>query len=154
MDKTLFKRLTRGLGLPVVDWREIRAARWQSAPDAVLAELEAFAASTGDPRLMVKPARLGSSVGMTLAHGPDERAAALDEAFRYDTLVLAERYLADARDLEVSVLGNEPERLELFGPGEVVAGHEFYDYQAKYTPGLSQTSPRAEVPEADPARSS
>ncbi len=147
MDKTLFKRLCLGLGLPVADWREVRAARWRSDPDAVLAELEAFAAGTGDPRLMVKPSRLGSSVGMTLAHGPDERAAALDEAFRYDTVALAERYLAEARDLEISVLGNEPQSLELYGPGEVIAGHEFYDYTAKYTPGLSETSPRAEIPE-------
>ena len=59
MDKALFKRLTRGLGLPVVDWREVRAARWSAEPAAVIAELEAFAIGTGDPRLMVKPARLG-----------------------------------------------------------------------------------------------
>ncbi len=148
MDKAIFKRLCRGLGLPVADWREVRAARWRSAPDAVLAELEAFAAGTGDARLMVKPSRLGSSVGMTLAHGPEERAAALDEAFRYDTVALAERYLAGARDLEISVLGNEPQSLELYGPGEIIAGHEFYDYAAKYTPGLSESSPRAEVSEA------
>jgi D-alanine-D-alanine ligase len=91
---------------------------------------------------------MGSSVGMTLAHGPGERAAALDEAFRYDTVALAERYLAGARDLEISVLGNEPEHLELYGPGEILAGHEFYDYEAKYTPGLSETSIRAEIPDA------
>src|SRR6185295_4072989 len=68
MDKALFKRLARGLGLPVVDWREIPAARWAAEPAAVLGELESFAAGTGDARLMIKPARLGSSVGMTLAH--------------------------------------------------------------------------------------
>jgi D-alanine-D-alanine ligase len=94
---------------------------------------------------MVKPSRLGSSVGMTLAHGVDEYAAALEEAFRYDTVALAEAYLAGARDLEVSVIGNDHARLELFGPGEIVAGHEFYDYAAKYTPGLSETSTAAEV---------
>jgi D-alanine-D-alanine ligase len=146
MDKAIFKRLVRGIGLPVPDWREIRAARWRADPDVVLGELEAFAAGTGDPRLMVKPSRLGSSVGMTLAHGADERGAALELAFHYDTVALAERYLAGARDLEVSVIGNEPDRLELFGPGEIVAGHEFYDYAAKYTPGLSRTSIRADVP--------
>ncbi|HTC85404.1 MAG TPA: D-alanine--D-alanine ligase family protein [Candidatus Acidoferrum sp.] len=146
MDKAIFKRLVRGLGLPVVDWREIHAGRWAREPDAVLGELEAFAAATGEQRLMVKPARLGSSVGMTLAHGPDDRAAALDMAFRYDTLALAERYLQGARDLEVSVIGND--RLEQYGPGEIVSGHEFYDYAAKYTPGLSESSLRAEVPAA------
>ena len=145
MDKAVFKRLVRGLGLPVVDWIELRAARWASARDAVLAEVEAFAAGTGDVRLMVKPARLGSSLGMTIAHGPAERAAALDEAFRFDDLVLVERYVAGARDLEVSVIGNEPDALELFGPGEILSGHEFYDYVAKYTPGMSQSSLTAEV---------
>ena len=68
MDKAIFKRLVRGLGLPVATWREVTAARWASGRDGVLAELEAFAAGNADPRLMVKPARLGSSVGMTLAH--------------------------------------------------------------------------------------
>jgi D-alanine-D-alanine ligase len=145
MDKALFKRLARGLGLPVADWLEVRATRWAAGRDAVLAELEAFASAGGDARLMVKPARLGSSVGMTLAHGPAERAPALDEAFRFDDLVLVERYIAGGRDLEVSVLGNDPAGLELYGPGEIISGHEFYDYQAKYTPGLSETTPTAEV---------
>jgi D-alanine-D-alanine ligase len=145
MDKAVFKRLARGIGLPVVDWIEVRAARWASDREAVLAQLRAFADGTGDPRLMVKPSRLGSSVGMTLAHGPDDYAAALDEAFRFDAVALVEAYLAGARDLEVSVIGNDHARLELFGPGEIVAGHEFYDYAAKYTPGLSETSTSAEV---------
>ena len=147
MDKAMQKRIWRGLGLPVVDWREIRLARWRASRDAVLEELEAFAAGSGDGRLMVKPARLGSSVGMTLAHTPEERGPALDTAFRYDTLALVETYLAGARDLEISVIGSDPP-LGIFGPGEIVAGHEFYDYAAKYTPGLSETSTRAEVPEA------
>ncbi len=145
MDKTLFKRLCRGLGLPIVDWREIRAGRWASDPAGVRLELAAFAAGAADPRLMVKPARLGSSVGMTLVHDPTGLDAALDEAFRYDTLALAESYLAGARDLEVSIIGNDPAALELYGPGEIVSGHEFYDYAAKYTAGLSETSTRAEV---------
>ena len=151
MDKAIFKRLVRGLGLPVVDWIEVRAARWARDRDEVLAELEAFAAGTGDPRLMVKPARLGSSLGMTLAHAPGERPGALDEAFRFDDLALVERYLAGARDLEVAVIGNEPDGLELYGPGEILSGHEFYDYVAKYTPGMSETSQAAEVSAAQRA---
>ncbi|MCI0582769.1 MAG: D-alanine--D-alanine ligase, partial [Chloroflexi bacterium] len=147
MDKAMQKRIWRGLGLPVVEWREIRIARWRAEPEAVLGELEAFATGTGEPRLMIKPARLGSSVGMTLAHGPGERAAALELAFRFDSLALAEAYLAGARDLEVSIIGTEPP-LGVYGPGEIVAGHEFYDFEAKYTPGLSETSTRAEVPAA------
>jgi len=144
MDKTVQKRVWRGLGLPVIESREVRLAAWRGDPGAVLGELEAFAAGTGEPRLMVKPARLGSSVGMTLAHGPEERGPALELAFRYDTLAVAERYLPGARDLEVSIIGTEPP-LGVYGPGEIIAGHEFYDYEAKYTPGLSETATRAEL---------
>ena len=146
MDKAVFKRLVRGIGLPVVDWREVRAARWRDDPGAVHTELSAFAAGTGDPRLMIKPSGLGSSVGITLAHGDDEYAAALELAFGFDEVALAEAYLAGARDLEVSVIGNDHARLELFGPGEIQAGHEFYDYAAKYTAGLSTTTIAADVP--------
>ena len=149
MDKVAQKRMWRGLGLPVIDWLEVRAAAWAANRSVVLTQLEAFAAapSPSDARLMVKPARLGSSIGMTLAHSADERAAALELAFRYDDLAIVERYFAGARDLEISIIGAEPP-LGVYGPGEIVAGHEFYDYDAKYTPGLSETSTRAEIPAA------
>jgi D-alanine-D-alanine ligase len=146
MDKAVFKRLVRGIGLPVVDWLEVRAARWEANPVAVLAELEAFARGTESGRLMVKPSNLGSSVGITLVHDASELPGALAEAFRHDRVAVVEAYLPGARDLEVSVIGNDHARLELYGPGEILAGHEFYDYQAKYTPGLSETSLQAEVP--------
>jgi D-alanine-D-alanine ligase len=148
MDKALFKRMARGIGLPVAEWREVRASRWAADRDGVLGELDAFAAGTGDPRLMVKPSGLGSSVGMTLAHDPGERAGALDAAFRHGEVALIEAYVAGARDLEISIIGNDHGRLEVFGPGEIMSGHEFYDYAAKYTPGLSETATRAELPEA------
>jgi D-alanine-D-alanine ligase len=151
MDKAIFKRLCRGLGLPVVDWREVRAARWKSDRSGVRREMTAFAAGGSDPRLMVKPAGLGSSVGMTLVHDSAELAPALDLAFRYDTLAIVESYVSDARDLEVSVIGNDHGRLEIHGPGEIVSGNEFYDYAAKYTPGLSETSIRAEVTDVERA---
>ena len=147
MDKAVFKRLVRGIGLPVADWIEVRAARWRADRAGVTAQVEAFPAGTGDPRLIVKPSGLGSSVGITLVHGPDEIGPALDEAFRYDEVALVEAYIAGARELEVSVIGNDHARLELYGPGEILAGHEFYDYAAKYTPGLSETSTHAELPE-------
>ena len=149
MDKVAQKRIWRGLGLPVVDSIEVRATTWGSNRAGVLGQLEAFAAAAAPPetRLMVKPARLGSSIGMTLAHAPEERASGLDLAFRYDDLAIVERYLASARDIEVSVIGNGPP-LGVYGPGEIVAGHEFYDYDAKYTPGLSETSTHAELPDA------
>jgi D-alanine-D-alanine ligase len=149
MDKVAQKRIWRGLGLPVIDSVDVRAATWAANRGLVLGQLEAFAAAANPPeaRLMVKPARLGSSVGITLAHDAAERAAALDLAFRYDDLAIVERYFANARDLEVSVIGSEPP-LGVYGPGEIMAGHEFYDYEAKYTPGLSETATRAEIPDA------
>ncbi|TFG68635.1 MAG: D-alanine--D-alanine ligase [Thermomicrobiales bacterium] len=151
MDKTLFKRMCRGIGLPVVDWREVHASRWATEPDDVRAELDAFAAGADEPRLMVKPARLGSSVGMTLVHDSSELGAALETAFHHDAVALVETYLAGARDLEVALIGDETTGLELFGPGEIVSGHEFYDYEAKYTEGLSETSTRAEVSDRERA---
>ncbi len=151
MDKSIFKRLCRGIGLPVVDWREVRADHWASDPTAILGELTAFAAGAEDSRLMIKPARLGSSVGMTLVDDPAALSDALDLAFSYDTLALVETYVAGARDLEVAVIGNDPAALELYGPGEIVSGHAFYDYEAKYTPGLSRTTTEAEVTPAQRA---
>jgi D-alanine-D-alanine ligase len=91
----------------------------------------------------VKPARLGSSVGMSLVHGAEELPAALDEAFRYDSKVLVEAYVADARELECGVLGNDEPIV--FDPGEVRSHKEWYDYESKYTAGLADVHPRADV---------
>ncbi len=146
MDKALYKRLARSLGLPVVEWVEVTAVRWNSDRAGVLAELAEFSRDHRDARLMVKPARLGSSVGMTIAHTEVERPTALEEAFRFDNLAVVERYLDHPRELEVAVLGNDPARIEAMGPGEVFPGREFYDYVAKYSDGVSNTTPTADVP--------
>jgi D-alanine-D-alanine ligase len=143
MDKAIFKRLVGGMGLPILPWVEVRAARWAADPAGIHTELDALAERTREPRLIVKPARLGSSVGMTVAHSPEDRAAALDLAFRYDTLAVVERYLDHPRELEVAVLGNEPAAISVLGPGEVFPGREFYDYVAKYADGVSRTVPKA-----------
>ena len=151
MDKSLFKRLAGALGLPVLPWRDVTLAALEADRGGALAGLTAFARSLPDPRLMIKPARLGSSVGMTIVHRPDDPAelsAALDEAFRFDDRALAEAYLDHPRELEMAVLGNGAADLESHGPGEVFPGHEFYDYVAKYSTGVSRTSGRAEVPVA------
>jgi D-alanine-D-alanine ligase len=147
MDKAIYKRLVRGLGLPVLDWIEVTAKRWADRRADVLVEIDAFAAGSGEPRVMVKPARLGSSVGMTIAHAPAERGRALDEAFRFDSLAIVERYLDHPRELEVAVIGNDPDALQAFGPGEVFPGREFYDYVAKYSDGVSEVKPLAELPD-------
>jgi D-alanine-D-alanine ligase len=94
-------------------------------------------------RSVVKPARLGSSVGMSLAHDPGELPPAMEEAFRWDTKAIVEVYLAGAREFECGALGNEDPIV--FEPGEVISHHELYDYEAKYVPGLADVVPRAEV---------
>ena len=150
MDKHRFKQLARGLELPVVPWRSLDAAAYRADPAGSLARLEAFAATLTDPRLMIKPDRLGSSVGMTIVRRPEEPPeleAALATAFANDDLVLAEAYLAGARELEVAVVGNGLADLAVYGPGEVFPGHEFYDYHAKYDPGVSRTTVTPELDE-------
>jgi D-alanine-D-alanine ligase len=139
MDKVIFKDLMRGHGIPVVDYVWFRRSAWLGEPDEVLRQV---ASGVGE-RSVVKPARLGSSVGMTLVHGPRELPDALDEAFRYDSKVLVERYVAGAREMECGVLGNDDPMA--FEPGEVRSHHEWYDYEAKYVAGLADVDPRAEV---------
>ena len=139
MDKVVFKDLMRGHGLPVVRYAWFRRAAWRQAPQRVLRDI---AEGVGD-RSVVKPARLGSSVGMSLVHGPGELPDALDEAFRYDSKVIVEAYVSDARELECGVLGNDEP--QVFEPGEVISHHEWYDYEAKYVPGLADVVPAAEV---------
>jgi D-alanine-D-alanine ligase len=139
MDKVVFKDLMRGHGLPVVRYAWFRRAAWRQAPQRVLRDI---AEGVGD-RSVVKPARLGSSVGMSLVHDPGELPGAMDEAFRYDGKVIVESYVSDARELECGVLGNDEP--QVFEPGEVISHHEWYDYEAKYVPGLADVLPAAEV---------
>jgi D-alanine-D-alanine ligase len=139
MDKVVFKDLMRGHGLPVVDYAWFRRSAWRSAPERVLRDI---GEQVGE-RSLVKPARLGSSVGMTLVHGPAELPDALDEAFRYDSKVIVEAYVANARELECGVLGNDEPNV--FEPGEVISHHEWYDYEAKYVEGLADVLPAAQV---------
>lgn len=139
MDKVVFKNLMRGHGLPVVDDVWFRRSGWREAPDRVLREITARLGG----RTFVKPARLGSSVGMSLVHDADELPAALEEAFRYDRKVIVERYVPAARELECGVLGNDP--AVAFAPGEVRSAREWYDYEAKYVSGMADVIPRAEV---------
>jgi D-alanine-D-alanine ligase len=152
MDKSVFKRLADEAGLPVAPWTRVDEARWRASPDAVLDELAARAAAWGGERLIVKPARLGSSVGMTIAHSPEERPAALEAAFAYDPIALVELCLDHPRELEVSVVGHGPDALEAFGPGEVFPGREFYDYAAKYLTDDARTAPVADLPAGTAAR--
>ena len=141
MDKVTFKELMAHAGLPQVDYRAVRARELVSDRSGVLARLQAL----GLP-VFVKPARLGSSVGIVRVAALEELPAALETAFEHDELAIVE---AAARGLEVecSVLGNgDPIASE---PGQIVlaAGETgWYDYEAKYTPGGMELVVPARVP--------
>jgi D-alanine-D-alanine ligase len=125
MDKDVSKRLCKAAGIPVVPWVTIHRWAWEKEPETVRAEIEgAF-----EYPVFVKPATLGSSVGMSKVHSPEELASALNLACEYGLKILVEEALT-AREIEVSVLGNHEPQSSV--PGEIVPHREFYDYAAKY----------------------
>ncbi|MFH1277895.1 MAG: D-alanine--D-alanine ligase family protein [Candidatus Eisenbacteria bacterium] len=138
MDKDLAKRIFRSTGLLVPDWVLLRRHRWERERPTALAQ----AKKSGFP-CFVKPANLGSSVGISKAKNEAELEAAIDEAARYDTKILVEEAI-DAREIEVSVLGHETPEASV--PGEIVPSGEFYDYDAKYVDGKSDLIIPADLP--------
>jgi len=129
MDKVLFKELMAAAGLPQVDYAAVR----DGDPLPPL-PLPAF----------VKPARLGSSVGISKATSEAELTEALRAAFRHDSLVIVEA-MAAGMEVECSVIGNDRPQVSL--PGEIVVNAEWYDYEAKYTPGGMDLVVPARLPE-------
>jgi D-alanine-D-alanine ligase len=125
MDKDVMKRLFRDAGLPILPWALTLRADWKSEPDKVRRGIERRLRYP----LFVKPANMGSSVGITKVHHRRELGAALDLAAQYDRKILVEKGI-DAREIECSVLGNDSPEASV--PGEVVPINEFYDYEAKY----------------------
>ena len=126
MDKDVQKRLFLAAGLPVGPYEAVREPVWIDDPESV----EAAAEALGYP-LFAKPATLGSSVGVSKLHGPQDLAGGLDEAFRYARDALLEKAAEGAREIECAVLGNDDPVASV--AGEIVPeGHEFYDYEAKY----------------------
>jgi D-alanine-D-alanine ligase len=129
MDKLTMKKIFAHHDLPQVAWLGLTRNEWEENGDAKAREIEA---TLGYP-CFVKPANLGSSVGINKAAGAGELRAALDEAARLDRRLIVEAGV-DAREVEVSVLGNE--EAEVSVPGEIVVKrNEFYDYEAKYSEG-------------------
>jgi D-alanine-D-alanine ligase len=125
MDKDVMKRLFRDAGLPVVPWLMFLRGEWKE--DAVRVR-RAIRNKFPFP-LFVKPANLGSSVGISKVHSARELDPAMDLAAQYDRKILVETGV-DGREIECSVLGND--RPEASLPGEVIPVNEFYDYEAKY----------------------
>jgi len=134
MDKAIFKDLMRACDLPVVEYMLIKRKEWERDPEGVLAAIEA----RFDYPVFTKPANLGSSVGVSKCHDRPGLIAGLKEAARYDRKLLVERAVPAAREIEVSVLGNDDPITSL--PGEIVPSREFYSYQAKYLDKGEQAS--------------
>ena len=132
MDKAAMKDLFRSHGLPTPKYLVIKRYEWERAPDRVA---EAVAREIGYP-CFVKPANMGSSVGVNKVHSAAELAHAMSDAALYDRKLLVEYAVPDAREIECSVLGNNDPIASL--PGEIVPSHEFYDYEAKYIDESSQ----------------
>ncbi len=131
MDKGVFKDVMRAHGIPVVDWIVVLRSEVERDLPAVIEKAE----SLGAYPLFTKPANLGSSVGVTKCKTRADLHAGLMEAALYDRRILIERGVVEAREIEVSVLGNDEPRASV--PGEVLPSREFYSYEAKYLDGRS-----------------
>lgn len=130
MDKDVMKRLFAQSGLPIVKHVTILRADWESSPRKAVARIEAALRYP----VFVKPANLGSSVGISKVHDRKELGPALTLAGRYDRKLVIEQGVGGkngrARELEVAVLGNDAPKASVVG--EIIPGKEFYDYEAKY----------------------
>jgi D-alanine-D-alanine ligase len=144
MDKVAFKRLMAAGGVPQVRYEAVTEAEWSRERDAVLERARTLPLPT-----FVKPARLGSSFGISKVSTEDEFPAALDAAFRHDPSILIEA-AAIGSEVECSVIGNdEPLASE---PGEVIANADWYDYEAKYTEGGMELIVPARISDAQRER--
>ena len=131
LDKAMMKAAFSAAGLPQVPWLLVRRAEWRADSAGAIERIEAHLHYP----VFVKPANMGSSVGITRATDSFTLAQGLDEAARYDRRIVVEQGI-DAREIEVSVLGNDEPQASV--AGEIVPSNEWYDYQAKYLGGESK----------------
>ena len=132
MDKAVSRMLFAGHNLPQTPWGVVFREKWEANPTAELDRLE----NDLTYPMFTKPANLGSSVGISRVDDRTELGAGIDEAARYDRKVVIEQGVANAREIEVSVLGNDDPIASI--PGEIVPSSAFYDYAAKYLDGASR----------------
>lgn len=140
MDKAMMKRAFRAEGLPMTDYLVVRRSEWRRDPERVRSEAEA---RLGYP-MFVKPANLGSSVGVHRIDGPGAFPDRAEDAAAYDTKVLVEAAAVDCHEIECAVLGNDEPRASVVG--EIVPSREFYDYDAKYVDDASELVIPAPLP--------
>jgi D-alanine-D-alanine ligase len=147
MDKDVMKSLFRAAGLPIVKHVTVLRSEWEANPKKVQKLIE----SKVKYPMFVKPANLGSSVGISKARERKELGPAMEEAAKFDRKIVIEQGVGGkkhkAREIECSVLGNDNPKASL--PGEIVPGKEFYDYTAKYLDEGSQLFLPAKITKAE-----
>jgi D-alanine-D-alanine ligase len=141
MDKAMAKVVLAQAGLPQAPYLVVAGRDWRADPERVAAEVAERLAYP----VFTKPARLGSSIGISKVKSPDGLAAGLADAFAHDTKAVVEQGIV-ARELECGVLGNDAPEASVVG--EVIPGHEFYDFEAKYLDESLKLEIPAQVPEA------
>ncbi|HEY4766307.1 MAG TPA: D-alanine--D-alanine ligase family protein [Candidatus Sulfotelmatobacter sp.] len=150
MDKDIMKSLFIAAGIPIVKHVTILRGAWERDPK----KIEKLVESKLKYPLFVKPANLGSSVGISKAHNRKELGPAIEEAAKFDRKIVIEQGVGGkkekAREIECSVLGNDEPVVSV--PGEIVPGKEFYDYTAKYVDEGSQSNIPAKLTKSQTKR--
>jgi D-alanine-D-alanine ligase len=131
MDKGIFKDVMRANGIPIVESMLILRTEVEADMNAVIAKIEKM----GEYPFFAKPANLGSSVGISKCNSRSDLGEGLMEAARFDRRIIVEHGVQNAREIEVSVLGNEAPQASVCG--EVLPSREFYSYESKYIDGTS-----------------
>lgn len=145
MDKIMTKYILQAAGIPQVPYVPVLKNAWKENPKKIFDQCEG---SLLYP-MFVKPANMGSSVGISKAENREELQNALQEAYRYDTRAIVEQGI-EAREIEVAVLGNEDVRTTM--PGEIVKDVAFYDYNSKYIDNRIEMQIPAQIPEETQAK--
>lgn len=139
MDKAIMKALFAQKGLPQCKFLAFLRKEWETDPANISHQI---ASELGFP-CFVKPANLGSSVGISKATNLEELKSAMNNAAKYDRKIIIEEFI-DGREIEVAVLGNDEPVASV--PGEIVFSNDYYDYNAKYADGKSQMRIPADIP--------
>ncbi len=138
MDKVMFKTIARAHGLAVADAITVDQRTWDQTRSTIVE----VTATLGYP-VYVKPARLGSSVGISRVTGPEDLIPAIDLALGHDSKVLVEKGI-DGREIEIGIFGTDT--LTISPPGEIAYGSDWYDYTTKYQQGLAALKIPADLP--------
>jgi D-alanine-D-alanine ligase len=141
MDKAMMKVVFAAHGLPIVDYLVVRRGDWLAQPDGIMRKLPGRLAFP----LFVKPANLGSSVGISKVKTIEELRPAIDLAAEYDRKIIIESGVPNPREIECAVLGNDDPQVSV--AGEIIPSREFYDYESKYLDEGSRTLIPADLPE-------